>query len=87
MSDAPTNPKDLQALKAMISEMTHCYSRIDGEKEQCKEIADAAAEKFGLQKKMINKIARTMYKRNYQSLQQENEEFEQLYESIADSLD
>jgi hypothetical protein len=83
MSDAPADPKKREQLKAMIAEMTHCLSRIDGEREQMKEIASAAAETFGLEKKMINKVARTMYKSNYASLQQENEEFEQLYESIT----
>lgn len=83
MSDVPTDPKKLEQLKAMIAEMTHSLSRIDGEKEQMKEIAEAASETFGVEKKMVNKIARTMYKANYASLQQENEEFEQLYESIT----
>lgn len=83
MSDAPTDPNKVKQLKQMIAEITHCYSRMDSEREQAKEIAAAAAETFGIEKKMVNKIARTMYKHNYASLQQENEEFEQLYESIV----
>lgn len=78
------NAKDLQALKVAIVEMTKCLQTIDGEREQMKEIAEAAEEKFGVKKKYINKVARTMFKHNYSDLQSENEHFEDLYESIAE---
>lgn len=83
MTEAPTDPKKLEQLKAMIVEMTHTFSKIDSEREHAKEIASAAAETFAIPKKMVNKIARTMYKHNYTDLQQENEQFELLYESVA----
>lgn len=83
MSDVPTDPKKLEQLKAMIVEMTHSFSKIDSEREHSKEIASAAAETFTIPKKMVNKIARTMYKHNYSDLQQENEQFELLYESVV----
>ena len=78
------NAKDLQALKAMIVEMTKCLKTVEDEREQMKEIAAAAEEKFGIKKKYINKVARTMYKHNYADLQAENDHFEDLYESIAE---
>lgn len=79
----PTDPNELKKLKLMIVEMTHAMSRADGEKEHIKTIASEAAEQFGIQKKLVNKIARTMYKSNYASLQEENEQFELLYESVT----
>lgn len=87
MSDLniPTNAEERKRLKAMIVEMTHALSRIDGEREHMKEIAGVAAEEFGLEKKIINKLARTMFKNNYASLQAENEHFEFLYEALVDS--
>lgn len=78
------NAKELQALKVMIVEMTKCLNTIDGEREQMKEIAEAAEDKFGIKKKYINKVARVMYKSNYADLQAENEHFEDLYESVAE---
>ena len=83
MSDI-TNPKDAQALKVMVVEMTKCLQTIDNEREAMKEIAEAAEEKFGIKKKYINKVARTMFKHNYADLQAENEHFEDLYESVAE---
>lgn len=85
MSDVPSDPKKLQQLKQMIVEMTHSLQRIDSEREQFKDIATEASEQFGIQKKLINKMARTMYKRDFATLQQENEEFETLYESVTGS--
>lgn len=78
------NAKDLQALKVMIVEMTKCLQTMDQEREAMKEISEAAEEKFGIKKKYINKVARTMFKRNYSDIQSENEHFEDLYESIAE---
>lgn len=80
----PSSPEDRKKLKAALTEMTYCHQRIDDEKSAMKDIADTIAEKFGLQKKVVNKLARTMYKRDYANLQQENEDFEVLYENIVE---
>ena len=79
-----SNAEDRRKLKAMIIEMTNTLSRVDAEREHLKEIASAAVDEFDIQKKLINKLARTMYKNNYADLQAENEHFEFLYESLVD---
>ncbi len=85
MSDViiPSSPADRTKLKQMLAEMTHCMQRADDEKEQLKEIATEAASQFNIPKKMINKLAKTMYKRSYEDLQAENEDFELLYEVLV----
>ena len=87
MSDRniPTNKEERTKLKAMIVEMTNVLSRVSSEREHMKEIASVASEEFGLEKRLINKLARTMYKNNYADLQSENEHFEFLYEAIVDT--
>ena len=82
--DQVLNQKDMQALKVMIVEMTKCLQTIDGEREQMKEIAEAAEEKYGIKKKYLNKVARVMFKHNYADIQAENEHFEDLYETVAE---
>jgi len=79
------SPEDRKALKAMIVEMTNSLERIDGEKEQMKDIAEAAEDKFSIKKKYVNRMARTMFKHNYADLQSETEHFEFLYESVIES--
>lgn len=80
----PSNPADRQKLKMAIGEITNCFLRIDAERDAMKEIIAEASSKYGVDKKMIRKIASTMYKHNYADVQAENEEFEILYESIVE---
>jgi ribosomal protein L23 len=68
----------------MLTEMTHCLARMDAEREAKKEIATAIKEEFELAPKLINKLAATMYKRNYADLQAENEDFEMMYETLVE---
>ena len=75
---------DRKALKSVIVEMTRCLERIDGERKQMRDDAEAAEDKFGIKKKYINKMARTMFKHNYADLQQESEHFEFLYEAVVE---
>ena len=79
----PSNDKDRQKLKAMLVEMTNSYAKVDAERDACKEIAAEAVRQFDIPKKIINKLARTMYTRNYADLQQENDDFELLYETLV----
>lgn len=82
MSIVPSNPKDREKLKLAIGEITNCMLRIDGEREQIKEIIAAASEEFEIDKKLIRKVANTMYKHNYADVQAEQEEFELLFETL-----
>ena len=80
----PSSPADRKKLKDMIAEITNCMLRIDGERDQMKEIIADAASKFQIDKKQIRKIATTMYKANYADAKAENEEFEILYETLVE---
>lgn len=82
--NVPSNPADRQKMKTMLAEMTHCMQRADDEKESMKEIAEEVYNQFDVPKKIVNKLARTMYKRNYADLQAENEDFEFLYEALVE---
>lgn len=80
----PSTKNDKQKLKEMIGEITKCMLRIDSEREAMKEIIKDASERYELSKKMVRKVASTMYKHDYADVQQENEEFELLYETIVE---
>jgi hypothetical protein len=80
----PSSAKDRQALKLMLVEMTKCMQTIDGERQQIGDIASAAEEAFGIKKKIIRKLATTMFKHNYADVQSEHEHFEYLYEALIE---
>jgi hypothetical protein len=83
-ADVPSSPSDRQKFKLMLVEMTKCLQKIDDEKESLKEIANSAQEQFSVKKKLVSKLARTMYKHNYADLQAENDHFETLYETLVE---
>ena len=85
MADDPTiNAKERQEFKLMLVEMTKLLQANDDNREALKDIAAAAEEKFSIKKKLVGKLAKTMYKHNYADLQQENEHFSYLYESLIE---
>lgn len=78
------DPEMRKKFKSALATVTHYLQQIDDQKEGMKEtIADLSAE-YGLDKKTVRKLAVTMYKHNYGSLQEENRHFEQLYETIIE---
>lgn len=78
------DPDIRKKFKSALATVTHYFQQIDDQKEGCSEtIADLSAE-YGLDKKTIRKLAVTMYKHNYGSLQEENRHFEALYEMIIE---
>lgn len=84
MSDAPVDPVKRKALKDLIGEITNHLRTIDLQKEAIKDIVEAGEDAFGIQKKYLNKLARTVYKQNYDDIRQEASHFEDLYEAIAE---
>jgi len=83
-SNVNINSAELKELKAEIVKITGIYREIEDRKDDIKAIVDAIEDKFSIKKKLINKIAKTMYNHNYSNLQAENEHFQFLYEAIAE---
>jgi len=78
------SPEERKRFKQQLVTITAYFRQIDDQKEGVKEtIADAAAE-YGLDAKTVRKLATTMYKHNYGSLQEENRHFEELYEILVE---
>jgi hypothetical protein len=78
------NPTERIKLKGMLVEMTKLMQQNDDNRAAMKDIAAGAEEAFGIKKKFVGKLAKTMYKHNYADLQAENEHFELLYENLIE---
>lgn len=78
----PTNLGDRQKLKLMFVEITHCFGRMDSEREQMKEIKKEIKEQFDITPKLANKIAKAMYLMDFEDQQAENEEFETMFQAL-----
>lgn len=78
------DPEMRKKFKSALATVTHYFQQADDAKEGAKEtVADLSVE-YGLDKKLIRKLAVTMYKHNYGSLQEENHHFEVLYETVVE---
>lgn len=78
------DPEERKKLKSSLAGVTHYFQMIDDHKEAIKESVDDISKQYGIDKKIIRKLVTTMYKRNYQTLQDENKHFEILYETLIE---
>jgi hypothetical protein len=78
------DPEVRKKFKSSVATITHYFDQIDKLKESVKEALGDLSAEYGLDKKTIRKLAVTMYKHNYGSLQEENRAFEILYETVIE---
>jgi hypothetical protein len=78
------DPEMRKKFKSALATVTHYLQQIDDQKEGMKETIGDLSGEYGLDKKTIRRLAVTMYKHNYGSLQEENRHFETLYETIIE---
>lgn len=78
-----TNPEELKKFKSVLATITHYLQIIDDQKEAIKETVEEAAGIYGIDKRIIRKLATTMYKHNYADIREENSHFEMLYEALV----
>lgn len=83
-SNILNDPEERKKLKSALATVTHIFQLIDDHKESIKETVEGISQQYNLDKKLVRKLASTMYKRNYQTLQDENKHFEILYETLIE---
>lgn len=70
--------------KSALAVLTQYYQEIDDAREGAKETVAALSAEYGIEKAMITKIARTMYKHEYATILEENRHFEIVYETVVE---
>lgn len=78
------DPEERLRLKARIAEATHYLRQIDDYRDGLKESIASIADDYGLDKKLVRKMTNTMYKANYDTVQEETRHFEQMYEIVIE---
>lgn len=78
------SPEERKKFKSALSTITHYYQQQDDLKESLKETIDDIAKQFSIEKKHVSKLAKVMFKHNYETLQDENRHFEALYELLVE---
>lgn len=78
-----SSPADREKLLASIKEMSNSMTRVDAEKDFQKDVIDKVNDELGLEKKYVRKLAAIYHRQNFTTVQQEQEELQELYEAIT----
>ena len=78
------NPDERKKFKSSLSAITHQFQLIDDQKESIKEQVAELSAMYNLDKKIIRKMAATMYKHSYADVLEENRHFEELFELVVE---
>jgi hypothetical protein len=75
--------QELDTLKKGRRELSDVMTMMDSQREVLKDIINSVHDELKIPKKIIRKMAKTYYKKNYNEVVAEQEEFELLYEGIV----
>lgn len=78
------DPVERKNFKIGLNTITAYMQIASDNKSAITETVGFLADKYGLDKKIVRKMASTLYKRNYSDVQEENQHFEELYETIVE---
>jgi len=77
------DPEERKKFKSALAAITHELQMIDDRRESIKEQYGELSSMYGLDKKIIRKLATTMYKHNYTDVVDEMNHFQALYETLV----
>lgn len=69
-------------LKNAIREMNDSMTRVASERDFQKEALNNVADKTGVDKKIIRRMAKVYFKSNYAEEQEDNRKFEDFYDAV-----
>jgi len=79
----PSSPEDRKKIFDALVEISNSLTRIEAERDLIKDILTTVEDKFELPKKYTRKLAKIYHKQNFTEVQQEQDDVETLYESVA----
>lgn len=71
-----------QRIRDAIKMFSDSLARMDSEREYQKNLLDDLSDKYGVDTKLIKKIAKVHHKSNFQDVVHENEEFHTSFETV-----
>ena len=78
-----SSPADRVKIKKMLGEISDSYTRMTAERDLIKEIVKEISDTYQIPRKTVKKIAVTFHKQNMTQVNQEHEEFVDLYEDLT----
>lgn len=79
-----SNPADRKKIKGALQEISDAMTRIAAERDLIKDIVKDISDNFEIDKRKFNRMAKVFHKQNFINEQQENDEFETLYQTVVE---
>lgn len=78
----PSSPEDRKKIKEAIHEIVGALQFIDDKKAFIKDVVTMLKDNFEMPKKISTKMAKTLFKQDYQDVIQDSSMFEVIYENL-----
>jgi len=79
----PTTPEDKLKLLDALKEISASMARVDAERDLIKAAKNDVCDDLQLNRKVLNKLARTYHKGNFSEEVELHKDFETLYETVT----
>lgn len=80
----PSSPEDRKKIKNAVEEISIALGNIADKRSYIKDVVNDMHSKYSIPKKLVNKLAKTHQKRNYDEISEESELFSLFYEEVID---
>jgi hypothetical protein len=79
----PTSPEDKLKLLDALKDISTSMTRMEAERDLLKNIKKEVCDDLQLNRKVLNKLARTYHKGNFSEEVEMHKDFESLYETVT----
>lgn len=80
-----SSPEDRAKIKAALKDISNLMTKVEDIRATIKESLTELSKEYDIPKRTINKMAKVYHKQSFFETQQENDEFETLYETVVES--
>lgn len=77
------SPEDKKKVFDAVREISNSMTRIEAERDLIKDIVKEVSDTFQIPRKTVKKIAVTYHKQNLTQVEQEHDEFVELYDKVT----
>lgn len=77
------SPEDKKKVFDAVREISNSMTRIEAERDLIKDIVKDVSDNFQIPRKTVKKIAVTYHKQNLTQVEQEHEEFVDIYDKVT----
>jgi hypothetical protein len=78
-----SSPEDKKKILSAVREISNSLTRIEAERDLIKDIVKDVSDNYQIPRKTVKKIATTYHKQNMTQVEQEHEEFVELYDDVT----